>query len=82
MLACTHFLVLKDEFMQVLGNGIKIIDSMDGVIKRLVSIVNKVTAECNNKKNSFYITGSSPPEKRYYDFAKKFNINFGGIIWE
>lgn len=39
VLACTHFLHLEKEFQQLLGPGVIVLDSREGVIKQLVRVL-------------------------------------------
>jgi glutamate racemase len=82
VLACTHFLLLEDEFSEVLGKGIKVIDSREGVINQLERIMKKFNLERHSVsvKNKFYITGIADPEEMYKRISKEFGLEFSGTI--
>jgi glutamate racemase len=81
VLGCTHFLHLIDQFKEVLGNGISIIDSREGVVNQLVRIISSMeNTESRNGPNEFYVTGKPPVEERYRRFAKLFDLEFMGSI--
>ena len=82
VLACTHFLLLEDEFKEVLGMNISVIDSREGVVKQLRRMLDKmkIRSNSNSKYNKFYITGDNQPEDRYKKIAEKYNLKFSGII--
>ncbi|MEX2443079.1 MAG: glutamate racemase [Alkalispirochaeta sp.] len=39
VLACTHFVRFRDHFRGVLGSGVRVVDSLDGVIRRLLQVL-------------------------------------------
>ena len=82
VLACTHFLLLEDEFKEFLGASISVIDSREGVVKQLRHVLDdkKIRSSSNSKYNKFYITGDNQPEDRYKKIAEKYNLKFSGLI--
>lgn len=82
VLACTHFLLLENEFKEVLGSGIRVIDSREGVVKQLMRVLYnlKLDNSSNRKKHKFYITGDREPEERYIRISEAYNLEFSGII--
>lgn len=46
ILGCTHFLNLKAEMQKVCGDQIQVVDSVDGVINRALSLVKGVAGMC------------------------------------
>ena len=76
VLGCTHFLLLEDELGEVLGKGISLIDSREGVTNQLIRILgdNNLMSKCKKGKDKFYVTGSNAVEKRYSLFAEKFGF--------
>ena len=45
VLGCTHFLHLQDAFRAALGNGIQVVDSLDGVAQQALRLVKKFRSE-------------------------------------
>ena len=82
VLACTHFLLLEEEFQKSLGKNVYVIDSRDGVINQLTRVLdnNDLRSSKQNKLDLFFITGDNPPEECYELFAEKFNLTFAGNI--
>jgi glutamate racemase len=89
ILGCTHFLNLADEFAEVAGPTIKIVDSREGVVKQAIKV--QATQIEENKKSdssknvldkSLFVTGftSSDDEKEYGLLCKNLNIPWGGLI--
>jgi glutamate racemase len=80
VLACTHFLLLKDEFVSAGGNDLKIFDSLDGVIKRLESILDEDDGslrrftEKDAGEPSMLLTGSEPIESNWEQIASYFGF--------
>ncbi len=86
VLACTHFLHLQKEFIEACKPDIKIADSLEGVVKQAIRIVNsnrKALPEILGKDesansetdstNKLYITEKIDYEK-YQAYAQKFNL--------
>jgi glutamate racemase len=82
VLACTHFLFFEDEFKQVLGEGISVIDSREGVINQLIRILEKydIAARAKTGGNELYITGNNDASGRYIQFCGEFGLCFSGIL--
>ena len=82
VLGCTHFLHLVDEFRQVLGNDISIIDSTEGVINQLIRILHthRIYAKTKTRQNLLYITGKNDNSGLYTQFSKLYNLFFAGTL--
>jgi glutamate racemase len=63
VLGCTHFLFLLDEFRREAAPDIKIYDSVEGVSRRIESILNedggKLRAGIAGRANRFLVTGAA-----------------------
>jgi len=86
ILGCTHFLNVKNEMQQVCGSEIKVVDSVEGVVNRALSL-RKTAGDISDsslctKCSSLFTTGFSDKkdEKEYDVICKKYNLTFGGII--
>ena len=76
VLACTHFILIEEELRQVLGRGIRLVDSREGVTRQLVRVLSaeKLAAESCDGRNRLYLTGPAPPEERYRLFAARYGL--------
>lgn len=76
VLACTHFLHLREEFIKACSPDIGIVDSLDGVINQALKISPVNLEYKTNGKNKFYITAERnfKTEKKYSIYAENFNM--------
>lgn len=81
VLACTHFLIMEEEFRQVLGEQIHVVDSREGVVKQLIRVMdaNGLLEEIN-RPHTFYVTGDGEPEPRYAIISKRFGLQLAGSL--
>jgi glutamate racemase len=87
ILACTHFLHLRDDIAAVAGEGVEVVDSRSGVVKRLAQVltdcglltIGEVTdgeaLPGHPSPRTFLLSGSSPIEPIYGVFARKFDLD-------
>ena len=80
VLACTHFLHVSEEISEVAGEGIRIIDSRDGVVHQALRLVSP--SDHGHSEGACYISGgvTSAMEERFQTYAKLFGISWGGIL--
>ena len=81
VLGCTHFLNIKDVFEKVaLPHFIKIVDSVDGVVRHTLDVGGVLGAEHlkTRAQASLYITGET--NSSYKTICERYKINFGGKI--
>lgn len=80
VLACTHFLNVTEEFQELAGPDITVIDSRNGVVQQALRLV----PPDNSLKNGSvcHTTGglSSDVEERYRKYAACFDICWGGVL--
>jgi glutamate racemase len=78
VLACTHFLLLLEEFHISAGNDIMIFDSVKGVNGRIESILDEKGIRsgpgCEMEAPIFKITGDDPLEDHWEQLAKHFGF--------
>jgi glutamate racemase len=83
VLACTHFLLLKEEFETCGGSEIRIFDSIEGVCHRVESLLNaengtedgRLRSGSKNKEQILLnITGNATLEPYWEKLASHFNI--------
>jgi glutamate racemase len=84
VLGCTHYIHLKEEFERVLGKGVSVIDSRDGVVSQLVRVLesNGLQADHKSGESEFYLTGIPPAEPSYLKFAEQYGLRFCGFLEE
>jgi glutamate racemase len=82
VLGCTQLLFLEKEFTEVLGNGISVIDSREGVVNQLVRVVktHNIAAREKSGESRLYITGPEDPSGRYLRFSREFGLSFSGTL--
>ena len=96
ILGCTHFLNFTEVFAQASAPDIKVVDSVDGVVRHAISVVECSRSECieitptteittttgTTIPAQLYITGlTDEQEKNQYEtLCSKFKISFCGIL--
>ena len=78
VLACTHFLFLKEEFNAVAGNDIAIIDSVEGVTKRVESFLDREGRRSPLASGEeiplMLVTGVAPLEENWGQLCLRFGF--------
>jgi glutamate racemase len=80
VLACTHFLHLRDDIAAVAGPGVEVVDSRAGVVKRLKQVLSergllRSAAEGRNDSTRLFLLSGDPPfEEEYGLWAKAFGL--------
>ncbi len=78
VLGCTHFLHLTDEFEEVSGHAIPVVDSRAGVVSRLKHVLGNDVASVNNRehktRDQLYVTGEGEIGAVLSDFARIFDL--------
>lgn len=83
MLACTHFLNLSQEFKEVCGADLTVVDSKEGVVKRALSLLDLESTESeHNNEPELYVTkiSSNKDEKEYSSLCSRYNITWNYIF--
>ncbi len=83
ILGCTHFLNFTDVFEESCGSEIKIVDSVDGVVRHSLELLNSCfDVSGKETSSSLYITSSADSEeKKQYDaLCEKFGISYKGLL--
>ncbi len=87
ILGCTHFTHVAQEFQNVAGKNVKVIDSREGVSNQAirVELLEKTHQQSLLKEPykdmSFYATSAtSSEEKEYKTLCNKLNIPWGGVV--
>lgn len=84
ILACTHFVYLKDDLTAVLGDRIRVIDSVEGVGRQILRIIDrnpgqKTFSPENKTEDLFFMTDANSVGSAAL-FADLFGLKFGGGI--
>jgi glutamate racemase len=85
VLGCTHFVLLEEEFRAVLTDRIAVIDSREGVTRRIEFLLDRGDAQpevARNPGGELYLNGGSGEQARYRMFARRFSLRFRGLLEE
>jgi glutamate racemase len=87
VLGCTHFLLLQREFRAVLPEAVALIDSREGVARRIVSLVSeqavpsgRIHPHRKQPRAGLYLHGGVEDQDRYRAFARHFGLDFRGLM--
>ena len=96
ILGCTHFLNFTDVFEEACEPDIKVVDSVDGVVRHALTVIEPVEITADVRKSEFrgsfdklnhripqlYITGfrDTEEENQYNVLCSRFGIKFGGLL--
>ena len=82
ILGCTHFLNFTDVFNEACQPDIKVVDSVDGVVRHALMVVECPRSEYIENTPSLYITSTtdSDEKKQYQVLCQKFGIVFKGLF--
>jgi len=78
VLACTHFLLLAEEFRSAAGNDLLIFDSVEGVCRRVESILESEGLRSDMKEDAgaplLVVSGDGPLEERWVQLSGSFGF--------
>jgi glutamate racemase len=78
VLACTHFLLLKEEFCEAGGDEIGVYDSVEGISRRIESLLDseggRLRASGDGRKMTMVVTGDSALEAYWEKLSAHFGI--------
>ncbi len=80
VLGCTHFLHLQETFCSALGKGIRVVDSLEGVVSQALRVSSSLPLnEEEIAASSLFVTSPLPAEQReIYERCCKLY----GLLWE
>lgn len=86
VLGCTHFVHIEAAISRALGDGIRVVDSVDGVVRQTSRVLENVSPP--NPTNvqtlsvdSLFITGvDDRTERLYRGFSSAFSLHFSGAL--
>ena len=80
ILGCTHFLNFTQVFKEACQPDIKVVDSVDGVVRHTIEISSSKFSE-QTQPRLFITSSQNKEEQEKYEFiSSRFNIAFGGNI--
>lgn len=80
VLACTHFLLLRDEFLRAGGSELMIFDSVEGVSRRIESTLDEDRGKLRSDRQGdadapvFAVTGKRPLEPQWKTLCARFGF--------
>jgi len=82
VLGCTHFLHLVDPIRDMVGKDIPIVDSRDGVGRRILSLLGEDdrVRMGRDAEGAFFVTESGPSDERYRRFAAMHGLEWNGAL--
>lgn len=83
VLGCTHFTLLEEGFRRVLGDGVRLIDSREGVARRVASLVEqgRLFAPADEPGSAMlYLHGGVADRERYRAFARAYGLELAGEL--
>lgn len=88
ILGCTHFLNIKKEMQKVCGNDIQVVDSVEGVVNRALTVFSQndeydnQTEKNTNFNAKLFVTGfnDKKDKKEYDEICSRYKLEFGGIL--
>ena len=83
VIACTHFLHVAAEISSVAGPGVAVVDSREGVARRLAAVLRErgllrfppAANQLSGGGHAFILSGCEPIESRYFGFASRFTLD-------
>jgi glutamate racemase len=84
VLGCTHFTLLDKAFAKVLGPGVRLIDSREGVSRRVLSVLERsgLLAADSRGGSRLFLHGGEADRQRYRVFSRAFGLAFCGQLDE
>jgi glutamate racemase len=79
VLGCTHYSLIKEEINNYFETKVNILDSVEGVTKRILQLLDEKAKLSGNKRLLFLSEGKEEIMNKYIKINKKFNI-FNDII--
>jgi glutamate racemase len=80
VLGCTHYVLLEREFRTVLTDRVALIDSREGVTRRIVSLLTDGGTAANTEAAELYLHGGTDEADRYRAFARHFGLSYRGQV--
>jgi glutamate racemase len=87
ILGCTHFVLLEQEFRRILTDRVALIDSREGVTRRIVSLLSDMEAGSGDASQGqrggagdLYLHGGAEDQARYRAFAGHFTLSYCGLL--
>lgn len=81
ILGCTHFTFVDRELKDQLGSGVEIVDSREGVGRRVVHLLEQRKAAAGGRTaGDAALMHTAPDDGHYERFAERFGIGYRGVF--
>jgi glutamate racemase len=84
VIGCTHFLHVIEPIQRLLGPEVKLVDSRDGVGRRILALLGesetKDTADGDSSFGDFWVTLDGITNKRYRRFSEAHRLDWAGLL--
>ncbi len=81
VLGCTHFLFVKKQLEKLMGPGVRIVDSVEGVVNQLARIIDRNSPGSGSGDSiRFFLTGDNSVRDGYDGFMRMFGLEWGGVL--
>ena len=81
VLACTHFLHIREDLGKEFGSGVEIVDSVEGVGRQAIRILRTNGLEAGNGGRARLFTSNlSEKSGMYRQYAEKYGLEFMGVL--
>lgn len=86
ILGCTHFTHIASDIAKAAGEGVKVVDSREGVANQAIRVGSNVESTNSESKDlppdmTFYVTScNAREEEEYRTLCRGFNIPWGGVV--
>ncbi len=82
VVGCTHFIFVQDELADMMGNGTRVIDSIEGVGRQVLRLLGEPSVSKDGESSSgsvFYVTDDTL-SAHYRSFPEEFALEWGGVL--
>ena len=85
VLGCTHFVYVRKIFEQRLGDGVTVLDSREGVTRRVLELSSKISESASGHIEDsvpivLYTSSDKPLPKNTQVLLERQNVAFGGVL--
>ncbi len=90
VIGCTHFLHVLPVLSDIMGRNVRMVDSRDGVGRRILSLMNLEVDDPAGESDSaptdrpvlrkFYVTESGESDSRYRRFSREYGLQWSGEL--
>ncbi len=70
VLGCTHFIHVRDQIQTMLGDAIRVVDSVDGVVRQTIRVAGRGSGTSAKKPTPFYLSSSEGLAPSYHHLSQ------------